>query len=242
MASQLHEAIIPFVPAFLAYEKALAEWFRTIKTPRDDSHSLTFRVEYAGGEKAIRAIKALKGDDARNDRAKQPVVTMRLQNVEYNAARYHPPESFAGVMHDGPRHLSRRAARFSKPAPWKLSYAVEIYTQFEEDLRYAMGTVLQRFHHHGGGLAYLRMAYPMDFAGAQPFPREVFPLWLRSYSHNVENGDAERNVKGSLMIELEAYLGLPFKFVPTFRRYIQETRVDGSPGESTPTEQIVVNP
>lgn len=242
MASQLHEAIIPFIPAFMAYEKAFVEWFRTIKTPRDNSHSLDFRVEYAGGEKAIRAIKALKGDDARNERAKQPVVTLRLQSVEYNAPRYHPPESFAGVMYDGPRTQARRAARFSKPAPWKLAYAVEIYTEFEEDLRYAMGTVLQRFHHHGGGLAYLRMAYPMDFAGAQIPPREVFPLWLRSYSHNVENGDAERIVKGSLVVEMEAYLGLPFKFVPTFRHYLQEVRVTGSPGEETQTEQIVVNP
>ncbi len=242
MASQLNEAIIPYVPAFLAYEKAFVEWFRTIKTPRDGASSLEFRVEYAGGEKAIRAIKALKGDDARNERAKQPVVTLRMQNVEYNAARYHPPESFAGVIHDGPRHLAKRAARFSKPAPWKLSYAVEVYTSFEIDLRYAMGLILQRFHHHGGGLAYLKMGYPMDFAGAARHPREVFPMWLRSYSHDVENGDAERNVKGSLMIELEVYLGLPFKFVPTFRHYLQETRIEGSPGEATETEQTVINP
>ncbi len=242
MASQLHEAIIPYIPAFLAYEKAFSEWFRTIKAPRDDSHSLEFRIEYAGGEKAIRAIKALKGDDARNERAKQPVVTLRMQSVEYNAARYHPPESFAGTLYDGPRHLARRAARFSKPAPWKLTYAVDIYAEFEIDLRYAMGIILQRFHHHGGGLAYLKMGYPMDFAGAQLPPREVFPMWLRSYSHNVENGDAERNVKGSMVIELEVYLGLPFQFSPTFRRYLQEVQIKGSPGETVAIEQVVVNP
>jgi hypothetical protein len=239
-AIQQYEKVIPFIPAFLSYEKAFVDWFRTIKTPRDDSHSLEFRVEYAGGEKAIRAIKALKGDDARNERAKQPVVTLRLQQVEYNGDRYHPPESYVGVLYDGPREQARRAARFSKPSPWKLTYAVEVYAEFEEDLRYSIGTILQRFHHHGG-LSYLKMAYPLDFVGAQPVPQEIFPLWLRSYSHNVENGDAERTVKGSLVVQLEAYLGLPFQFVPTFRRYIQRIRVVGSPGEATETERTVVS-
>jgi hypothetical protein len=56
MASGLYEEVIPFVPAFVAYEKGLVNWFRSIRVPRDDSHAIDFRVEYAGGEKAIRAI------------------------------------------------------------------------------------------------------------------------------------------------------------------------------------------
>jgi hypothetical protein len=44
------------------------------------------------------------------------------------------------------------------------------------------------------------------------------------------------------MIEMEVYLGLPFKFVPTFRKYLQETRIEGSPGETVAIEQTTVNP
>lgn len=240
MASQLHEEVIPFVPAFLAYEKALVEWFQTIQVPRDDSHSINFRVEYAGGEKAVRAIKALKGDEARNERAMQPVITMRLNSVEYFPARYHPPESFIGTIYDGPRNQAKRAARISKPSPWKLNYAIEIYANFEVDLRYAMGVIMQRFHHHGG-LSYLQMAYPIS--GIDPRARrEIFPLWLRSYAHGVENGDTDRSVKGSMVFELEAYLALPFNYVPTFRHYLQEIQIHGSPGELTTTESVALPP
>jgi hypothetical protein len=242
MPSQLYEEVVPFVPAFVAYEKALVNWFRTIRVPRDDSHSLDFRIEYAGGEKAIRAIKALKGDDARNDRGKQPVVTIRLNGVEYNAARYHPPESFVGTIYDGPRNQARRAARISKPAPWKLTYAVEVYSNFEIDLRYAMGVILQRFHQHGGGLSYLQMAYPTNGVDPQGSRKEIFPLWLRSYSHGVENGDTDRTVKGSMVFELEAYLALPFHYVPTFRHYYQTIQVNGSPGEAVVLETSSLNP
>lgn len=241
MASQLYEEVVPFAPAFLAYEKGLVEWFRKIRVPRDDSHNLTFRVEYAGGEKAIRAIKALKGDDAINERGLQPVITMRLNNVEYNLARYHPPESRVATIYDGPRQHAKRAARISKPAPWKLTYAVEVYANFEMDLRYAMGVILQRFHHHGG-LSYLQAGYPTT--GADPAAKrpELFPLWLRSYSHGVENGEADRVVKGSMVFELEAYLALPFHYVPTFRHYYQTIQMNGSPGEVAAIEQSSLNP
>lgn len=237
MASQLHEEVVPFVPAFLAYEKALVEWFRIIRVPRDDSHHIQFRVEYAGGEKAIRAIKALKGNQSVNERAMQPVITMRLNSVEYNQARYHPPESFVGTIYDGPKNLARRAARISKPSPWKLNYAIEVYANFESDLRYAMGVILQKFHHHGN-LAYLQMAYPTNGVDPQGYRKEIFPLWLRSYAHSVENGDQERVVKGSMVFELEAYLGLPFRYVPTFRHYLQTIQINGSPGEAVVTEQV----
>lgn len=242
MASALHEEVIPFVPAFLAYEKGLVEWFRSIRVPRDDSHNIDFRIEYAGGEKAIRAIQALKGDQARNDKAKQPVITIRLNSVEYNSARYHPPESYSGILYDGPRDKVRRAARLSKPSPWKLTYAVELYANFEEDLRYAMGVVIQRFHHHGGGLAYLKMAYPTNGADPHGFRNTIFPLWLRSYAHGVTNGDADREVKGSMVFELEAYLAMPFRYAPTFKHYHQQIQVKGSPGEVTAIETVNVNP
>jgi hypothetical protein len=63
--------------------------------------------------------------------------------------------------------------------------------------------------------------------------QEVFPLWLRSYSHGVENGETDRVVKASMVFELEAYLALPFHYVPTFRHYHQSLQVKGSPGEVT---------
>lgn len=238
MPNQLHEQVIPFVPAFMAYEKSLVEWFGKIKIPRDDRH-LQFRVEYAGGEKAIRAIKALKGDDSRSERARQPVITIRLQNVEPNTARYHPPESPVGILYDGPKHLARRAARISKPAGYKITYAVEFHALYEQDLRYAMGVILQQFSRYGGNLSYLRMRYPTDGVGKSG-PMELFPVWMRSYSHNVQEGDSEREVKASATFEVEAYLGLPFHFVPTFRHYIQEITVQGSPGEAIVSETTTV--
>ena len=232
----MHEQVIPYLPAFTAYEKGLTEWFGKILIPRDDSHNLQFRVEYAGGERAVRAIQALKGDDARNEKVRTPIITIRLQNIEYFPDRYHPPESFFGVFYPEGRGLSRRAARISKPAPYKLVYDVQLYASFEIDLRYAMGAILQRFHQHGG-LDYVRMHKPF---GDGTFVREIFPLWLRGYSHNVDASGDERQVKGNFILEMEAYLGLPYHFVPTFLRYHQEVQINGTPGEATATESISV--
>ena len=235
MVSALHEEVIPYVPAFMAYEKGLVEWFGRIQIPRDESHNLQFKVEYAGGERAIRAIKTLKGDDARNDKVRTPIITIRLTGVEYFQARYHPPESYwAKAYVDGPKDMSRRAARISKPAPYKLTYECQVYPNFEIDLRYAMGLILNKFHHYGG-LSYLSVSN--QFVGGITAKPQLFPLYLRSYSHGVNSntGEAEREVRGTLMLEMEAYLALPYRFVPTFRRFYQTFVVDGSPGETTKT-------
>lgn len=230
--NRMHEKVIPYVPAFMAYEKALVEWFETIPVPRDDSHHLRFKVEYAGGERAIRAIKALKGDDARNEKVRTPLITIRLQNVEYANDRYHPPESFVSTFTDGPRAVARRAARISKPAPYRLTYDVQVYPNFEVDLRYAIGLILNKFHHHGG-LSYLVMRRPGPSSN-RPLSKEFFPLRLKGYSHGVDSntGDQERTVRGSFVMEVEAYLGLPYTFVPTFRRLITDfASQGGQPGE-----------
>jgi hypothetical protein len=231
MVSSLHEQVIPYVPAFMAYEKALVEWFGKLPVPRDNSHSLQFKVEYAGGERAIRAIKALKGDDARNSKARTPLVTIRLTGLEYMMERYHPPESWwAKVYVDGRPSISRRAARISKPAPYKLSYEAKIYPNFEEDLRYAMGLILTKFHHHGS-VSYLKVNNAfVDGVAGRP---QLFPIHLKGYNHGVESntGDGERQVSGTLNMDIEAYLAMPYQFVPTFRSFHQEIIVDGEPGE-----------
>lgn len=232
MDSTLHEQVIPYVPAFTLYEKALVEWFKRIYVPRDHQYTLQFEVEYAGGERAVRAIEALKGNKARNDKARTPLITIRLQDVKYNAERYHPPESYAGIKYDGPRGTARRAARISKPAPYKLSYDVSIYPSFEVDLRYAMGVVLNKFHTHGG-ISYVQIN--RDPSGANGHGRrQLYPLTLLGYSHNVDSnqGEGERQVRGSLMVEMDAYLDLPYQYVPTFRRMVQEISVAGGDTET----------
>jgi hypothetical protein len=234
MASSLHEEVIPFVPAFMAYEKGLVEWFGKIPLPRDESHNLEFKVEYAGGERAIRAIKALKGDDNRNDKARTPLITIRLTGVEYNQQRYHPPESYwAKAYVDGPPSKARRAARISKPAPYKISYECQIYPNFEIDLRFAMGAILNSFHRYGG-LSYLRVNNA--FVDGVAADSQIFPMFLKSYSHGVDSntGEGERIVKGTIAVEIEAYLALPYRFVPTFRKLHQSLLIQGEPGVVIP--------
>lgn len=232
MATSLHEEVIPFVPAFMAYEKALVEWFGKIPLPRDESHNLQFKVEYAGGERAIRAIKALKGDDARNEKARTPLITIRLTGVEYNQQRYHPPESYwAKAYVDGPPSKTRRAARVSKPAPYKITYECQIYPNFEVDLRFAMGVILNQFHQYGG-LSYLRM--DKGFVDGVARRSQIFPIYLRSYNHGVDSnqGEGERLVRGTILVEIEAYLALPYRFVPTFRKLHQQVSIEGEPGSA----------
>lgn len=239
MTSSLYEEVIPYVPAFTAYEKALVEWFGTMQVPRDDSHNLQFKVEYAGGERAIRAIKALKGDDARNERIRTPVTTIKLVGVEPNQQKYHPPESPLKTIYDGPKNIAKRAARVSKAAPYKITYEVQVYPSFEIDLRYAMGLILNKFHHHGG-LSYLRISSPHPENADGRIGYQLFPMFLRSYSHGVATeGDSERTVRGTFTFELEAYLGIPYHFVPTFRKLHQEIFVNGING---PGETIITKP
>ncbi len=157
---------------------------------------------------------------------------MRLQDVKYNQDRYHPPESFAGIIYDGPKRTARRAARISKPAPYKLSYDISLYPSFEIDLRYAMGVILSKFHHHGG-LSYVQInRHPSGASGHGM--RQLYPLALLGYSHNVDSnqGEGERQVRGSLMVEMDAYLDLPYKYVPTFRKMVQEISIVGAGSET----------
>ncbi len=204
-----YESVIPILPAFKAYERGLVDWMSGITIPRE-GRNLRPKVMYAGGEKAVLAVKAMT--ENRNDRAAIPIITIRLADIAPNTERYSPPESYVGIVYNGPKATATRAARVSKPAGYKVNYEVKLYPAFEEDHRYMMFNLLQRFHHHGGNLSYLTLRRP---DGA----KEFFPLWMRSYSNGTtaEAGEGDRQVIGMMNLELEAYLPLPLRFVPTFR-------------------------
>lgn len=222
---QYRETVTFLLPAFLTYEKALVRWIRTnMRIPRADSY-LTPRVEYAGGERAVRAIEALaieKGGkgDAKNLRHQSPLVTIRLNDVEYLMERYHPPESTWKVIYNGPTPAtSTHAARIAKPAPYRVMYGIDIHTMYEEDFRFILFNILQKFHHHGG-LDYLRFRAPGD-ATDKPNTR-FFPIYFRGANNatQYETGQEERIVRASMQFELELYLPLPFTFVPVFRKLL----------------------
>jgi hypothetical protein len=226
------ETIIPIVPAFLAYERGMTDWLRGITVPRDD-HNIGVKVTYAGGEKAILAVKAMW--ENRNDRAVQPVISLKLNDIQPNLERYHPPESYVAVLWNAPKSRATRAARVAKPAAYRCSYTVEVNAIHEIDLRYILANLLQRFHHHGGNLSYLTLRRPH----AQG--KEYFPLWLKSCVNATTTGagsEGEREVKAVLSLELEAYLALPLRFVPTFRSILAEIRVQNADGETEATETV----
>lgn len=221
------EVVRHFQPAFLAYEKALVSWLRLgMRVPRGD-RTVQPRIEYAGGERAIQAVRALKVEEggsgqARNMRFKTPVVTIKMNDLEYLPDRYHPPESeYFRVYNTENREQATRVARVPKPAPYRIFYSVDIYCAYESDLRYIMFTTLPKFHVHGG-VAYLAFASPKDHKDIR-----LFPFWLRGFSNQTDSntGQEERTVRASMMIEMEAYLPLPYKFVPVFKKFTAVTEV-----------------
>lgn len=223
-----YESIFPFLPAFMSYEQALTQWLKGVIVPRSqEDRSIETRVEYAGGEKAVRAIKELRNDGSHNGKSSQPLITIKFADCEYMMERYHPPESTQGYVYNTPdKRQATRVARVSKPSPWRVHYELRLYPNYEIDLRFMMFSLLQRFHHHGG-LAYLTIK-------GKGGGRNLFPLFLRGFSPttNSETGQNDRDVGATLLLELEAYLPLPLRFVPTFRSYIQEIAVSGtSPGD-----------
>lgn len=223
------EFIVPVLPAFMAYERALCDFLRqNVIITSDSGRVEDIRVEYAGGERAERAIRAANDPKVnRNQRDRQNMITIKLADVEYNAERYHPPESYWNVIGNANTpDRSTQAARVSKGAPFRCSYDVNIYTLYEGDLRYVINALLMKFHYNGG-IAYLEQNV---FGGPHA---KLIPIFLRGYSHNVtsEAGEEERVVRASLMLEMETYLPLPMKFQGVFRRYIQETfMASGTPG------------
>jgi hypothetical protein len=223
MSDTFQEVVRFFQPAFMSYEKALVSWLRLdMRVPRAD-RTVEPRIEYAGGERAIEAIRALKVKDggsgqSRNLRFKAPVITIKMNDLEYMPDRYHPPESEYFRVYNGPTpEQSTRVARVPKPASYRLFYAVDIYCSYEEDLRYIMSTTLPKFAIHGG-VAYLAFASPKFKRD-----RRLFPFYLRGFSNQTDSntGQDERTVRASMMLELEAYLPLPYKFVPVFRKFTQ---------------------
>jgi hypothetical protein len=229
------EVVQPLIPAFLMYEQTLAQWLSGMVVSRDlEGRTIPVRVEYAGGEKAVRAIKELHGVDSRNNKVATPVVTMKQVGVEYNQERYHPPEStWAKVYNTPDKRNATRVARASKASPWRVSYELRLYPNFEIDLRYMQFQILNAFHHMGG-MAYLTIQWPQTAwsEGLKLSKRSLFPLWLRGYTPTTtsETGDKDRDVGATMMVELECYLPLPLRFVPTFRAFYQTiASSDGSP-------------
>lgn len=217
-----YQEIVPIIPAFMSYEQAMVEQLKGIQIFREGK-TLEARVEYAGGEKAIRQIEAItrwhQGAN-QNDRVVHPLIAIKLIDVQYNPERYHPPESTWGkVWNAKNRRMATAAARVSKPAPYKVSYEWQFHAVYEEDMRYMMGQVMNRFHHHGG-LDYVRIR-------RSDGRTEWFPLFLRGFNVLTDSntGEEDRDVRALMLVELEAYLPLPYKFVPVFRTYIQNMQI-----------------
>lgn len=210
------------LPAFTSYERGLVDWLSGVWIPREDGF-VRPKVVYAGGEKAVLAIKAMR--ENRNQKVSTPVITIKLGAIEPNLERYTPPECTWGIVWNGPtKAQSTRAARIGKPAAYKCSYSVEITANYEMDLRHIMFNLLQRFHHHGGNLSYLTLNRPQG-------GKEFFPLWLRSFENaTVSEGEGDREVKASMQLELEAYLPLTQRLVPLFKKAIIDIQIKGEPG------------
>lgn len=224
MVESAYKDIIPVVPAFLMYERSMVEWLGGINVYRE-GQTIETRVEYAGGEKAVRAIESItqghQGQN-RNDRLVQPLVTIKMIDVQYNIERYHPPESQWSIVWNAPnRETATSAARVAKPAPYKVSYEWQFHALFEEDLRFMMHQAMNRFHHHGG-LDYLRIQ-------REDKHTEFFPLHLRGFNVLTDSntGEEDRMVRAIMLIELEAYLPLPYRMIPIFRTYIQHLFIRG---------------
>lgn len=229
MENTAYQQIIPMVPAFMTYEQAMVEQLRGVQIFREGK-SLEARVEYAGGEKAVRHIESItkwhQGAN-QNDRVVHPLIAIKLVDVQYNNERYHPPESTWGkVWNSRKRSEATAVARVSKPAPYKVSYEWQFHAVYEEDMRYMMGQVMNRFHHHGG-LDYVKIL-------RSDGRTEWFPLHLRGFNVLTDSntGEEDRDVRALMLVELEAYLPLPYKFVPVFRTYIQNMQMGRSPGEA----------
>lgn len=235
------EVVNPLLPAFMMYEQTLAQWLSGMVISRDqEGRTITVRVEYAGGEKAVRAIKELKGVDTRNNKVATPVITMKQVGIEYFHERYHPPEStWAKVYNTPDKRNATRVARMSKASPWRVSYELRLYPNFEIDLRYMQFQILQAFHAMGG-MAYLRIEWPQAgwSAGQRVNRSSLFPLWLRGYTPttNSDTGEKDRDVGATMMVELECYLPLPLRFVPTFRTFIQQIVAKGGSPLDGPTQ------
>lgn len=238
MVETAYKQIIPVLPAFKMYEQAMVEWLGGVFIFREGKQ-IESRVEYAGGEKAVRTIEAMSPGHStqnKNDRVQNPLITIKMVDCQYNPERYHPPESPWGVIYNGTtKENSTAAARLAKPVPYKVTYEWQMYTIMEEDQRFMMGQVMNRFHQHGG-LDYIRFLRSDGLT-------EWFPMRLQGFNPTTDSnsGEEDRTVRAVMLVELEAYLPLPYTFVPIFRRYIQQMVVGSDLSPDSALEAFMVD-
>jgi hypothetical protein len=190
-------------PGFQFLDRAIKNYFSGIRIPvknGEEGHRI-MGVKITGGQSATLIYAT---DDFRGGKLKLPIMAISRTNESYDNKRYSPPDI---PVHRTYHNNGRRVELIYRPVPYLIDYVLDIWTEHKSDAEYAEYSILSRFNP-------VASFFLSDTNGMS---MEV----ICSYGGSSDNSENETDesthgrVFRSISIQVEGWLPLPTKIVPT---------------------------
>ena len=197
IAEDVHE-ILP--QGFRTMDRGIKNYFSGIRVPTTDSIKL-LQVRMAGGDKPYQIWAA----DIKRGRVFLPCMSIKRENDEAFPEKFSPAHYHYMAKRFVDQDLTRIALSY-RPLPMKISYTLSVWAESKRDLEYINYQIRTRFHPVAEFLVedeHFRASILLHFNGATPHVDDDVPA------------DQRGNKRYDFAIQMEGYLPLPEKVVPS---------------------------
>lgn len=181
-------------------DRGIKNYFSGIRIPTKDGIKM-MGVRISGGDKPY----LVWAQDLRRGRVSLPVMAITRENEEFFTEKFSP----AHYHYFSKRFLDQDMTRIAltyRPIPCKVTYTLSLWAEFKRDLEYAIYQIRTRFHpiaEFNVEDEYMRMSLILHYNGLTPAVDNEVPA------------DQRANKRYDISLQMEGYLPLPEKIVPS---------------------------
>lgn len=197
---------------FRTMDRGIKNYFAGIRVPTKDGVRL-MQVRVSGGDKPY----LIWAQDLKRGRVNLPVMSIKREGEEQFMEKFSPAHYHYFQKRFIDSDMTRIALSY-RPIPVKINYALSVWAEHKRDLEYITYQVRSRFHPIAEFLVedeYLRFSIIMHYNGMTPAVDDEIPP------------DQRANKRYDFSIQVEGYLPLPEKVVPSILGRVTSFR-DGS--------------
>lgn len=197
VAEEIHE-ILP--QGFRTMDRGIKNYFMGMKVPTNDGARL-LQVRITGGDKPY----LVWAQDLKRGRVRLPIMAIKREDDSHNPMKYSP----AHWHYMSKRFLDPSGTRIAlafRPVPSLINYTLSIWAEHKRDLEYVFYQVRTRFNPVAEFLVedeHIRGSVFMKYNGMTVASDDEVPA------------DQRQNKRYDISVEMEGWLPLPEKVVPS---------------------------
>lgn len=197
---------------FKTMDRGIKNYFSGIRVPTKDNVRM-LGVRISGGDKPY----LMWAQDLRRGRVTLPIMSIRRESEEFFVEKFSPAHYHWFQKRFVDEDMTRIALTY-RPIPSKINYVLSIWAEYKRDLEYIVYQIRSRFH-------------PIaEFEVEDQYLKTSIILHYNGLTSTIDDevpADQRQNKRYDISIQMEGYLPLPEKIVPSILGRVTTLRDGG---------------